>query len=33
MKHVPQENVLVLPFSAKLASGVIEHHHDFFVKE
>lgn len=33
MEHVPQEYVLVLPFSEKIASGVIEHHPDFFVKE
>ncbi len=32
MKHVPQENVLALPFAKKIASGVIEHHPDFFIK-
>jgi len=33
MEGVPQKNVLALSFSKKMASGVIAHHPDFFVKD
>jgi len=32
MKGVPQQYVLALPFTEKIASGVITHHHAFSVK-
>jgi len=32
MEGVPQEYVLALPFSERMASGVITHHHAFSVK-
>jgi len=32
MKGVPQQYVLGLPFNEKMATGLITHHHAFFVK-